>query len=461
MLRNMSIKITLFRLNPGPVILSLLLVAGLVSSALASGIALIDNSTKLQGNSYAGAAAVAEDASTVYFNPAGMMKIEGREVMSNIQLITSKTEFKNSGSTTVTTAPLTGGNGGQAGSTSALYALFFVHNLGDLAYGLGINSPFGTTTEYDSNWVGRYYSIDSTLITTNINPSIAYQVTDKISIGGGINVQYIDAEVSNAIDFGTLDDIGAFAGSGIPANALGLTAQQDDGLMELKGDDWSFGYNAGLLTDITDNTRIGLSYRSEIKHTIEGDADFTVPAAVEATLVPAGQFADTDAEAEVVMPASVSLSVNHDINEQWSIMADMTWTEWSSMPELRFDYDSNQADGVNTLNWEDSYRYSMGITYRTNEKLTLRIGAALDESPVPGDSDRSPRIPDEDRIWASLGGSYKFTNNLTGDLAYSHLFVDDPVIRKTATGEDLSRGALNGEYKSSADNVSAQINYRF
>ena len=167
-----------------------------------------------------------------------------------------------------------------------------------LKLGIGITPPFGLTTEYDSDWVGRYQAIESRLKTININPSVALKVTDTLSLGGGLNLQYADAELSNAIDFGLIGQI----------SGLGTQSQQIDGLVEVAGDDWSFGYNLGLLYEPSDRTRIGIAYRSDVTHDLKGDADFTVPNAAQ-PITATGQFVNTDAEAVLKLPDSLSLSI--------------------------------------------------------------------------------------------------------------------------------------------------------
>jgi long-chain fatty acid transport protein len=435
----------------------------LAGNAFGSGFALIEQSARLQGYAYAGAAAVADDASTVYFNPAAMTLLDGRLVTTGLQIVTPQAEFTNQGSThalqALTTVPLLGGNGGDSGQVGMVPALFYVESFDNgWSYGLGVNVPFGLTTEYDNGWVGRYHALKSEVKTININPSAAYRVNKNFSIGGGVSLQYIDAELSNAIDFGTLDAVDAF---GLGAGALGLTPQADDGKVTLTGDDWSLGFNLGLLFECNSgNSRVGLSYRSRIEHDLEGDATFVVPPAV-ALLQAAGQFSNSSVAATVELPASASLSLFHRFNQKVAVMGDITWTEWSTLPELRFDFGNNMPDGVTTLNWDDSYRYSLGMMYNANEKLTLRTGAALDETPIPNAALRTPRIPGEQRIWLSAGAGYQITDRLVIDGAYSHLFVETPRIAKTLSGEDVLRGGLTGEYEASVDIVGIQVSYNF
>ena len=145
-------------------------------------------------------------------------------------------------------------------------------------------------------------------------------------------------------------------------------------------------------------------------------------------------------------------------------MADVTWTDWSSLPELRFDFGNSMADGVTTMNWQDSYRYSLGAMYNVDEQVTLRCGLALDQTPIPDAASRTPRIPGEDRTWLSAGAGYRFTERLTMDGAYSHLFINNPKLDKqlgTPASENFFRGGLKGEYEASVDIASIQVNYAY
>ena len=416
------------------------------------------------GTAYAGGAAEASDATTVYFNPAGLTELDGTEGIVGVHVVIPQAKFTNKGSTFgLTGTPLTGGNGGDGGETKAVPHLYFSHRYSDnLVLGLGINAPFGLATEYDKDWVGRYHAIRSEVKTVNVNPAIGYKINDRISVGAGIDYQYIDAELTNAIDFGTIASVPAPFGPG-----LGLPPGSQDGYASVSGDDWSWGYNLGLLVKADEATRIGVHYRSQVKHSLTGDADFTVPAAV-AALATGAHLVDTGVRADVTLPSSVSLSVVHQIDDQWTVMADITKTNWSSLQELRFKFDSGANDGVTTLAWEDSMRMSVGSSYRpAGSHWIFRGGVAYDQTPIPDPAHRTPRIPGEDRIWLALGAGFRLSDAFTFDIGYAHLFIRDPAIEKP-TGffsdfgkENLTRGALNGKYDASVDIVSAQVSWRF
>jgi len=424
------------------------------SQAQAAGFQLIEQSVSGMGTAYAGAAALAEDASTVYFNPAGLTRLKAPQAIAALHIVVPQAEFNEKGSTHVLAGfggTLGTDEGGDGGVTGAVPNLFYSRPLSDkLFFGLGINVPFGLSTEYSKDWVGRYHAIKSELHTVNINPAIAFKINDDVSLGFGINAQYIEAELTNAIDFATIL---------FPA----LPLNTNDGYLKLKGDDWSWGWNIGGLFDLSDQTRVGVHYRSKIAHNVEGDADFdltTAATAVAAVAAP-GLFIDTDVKSSTTLPAMASMSIHHAINPKWAIMADISWTEWSRLKELRFEFDSIQPDGVTTLKWKDSYRYSIGTTYQASDRLIYRAGIALDETPIPNARYRTPRIPGEDRTWLAVGLGYKYSNRLSFDFGYAHLFVKDPKIRKTANGEDALRGGLNGDYDASTDILSAQLKWTF
>lgn len=201
-------------------------------------------------------------------------------------------------------------------------------------------------------------------------------------------------------------------------------------------------------------------YRSKIDHTLEGDANFYTPTAAAGFAQAAG-LVNTTATAEVSLPETVSISAYHAFNQHWAILADATWTKWSRLEELRIKFGSGANDNVTTLDWDDTWRFSLGGILKPTDPLELRAGVAFDESPIPNDERRSPRIPGADRIWLTLGGGYQFIQLIRVDLAYAHLFVDDPKINKTATGEDTLRGALVGEYDASVDIISASVSFQF
>lgn len=417
--------------------------------AAGAGYAIMEQGVAGLGNAYAGAAAAAEDASTVFFNPAGLTRLPGSQFLAGVHVVVPSARFTNRGSTDLTGQPLSGGEGGDAGSPLAVPNLYFSRQLGDRFYlGLGLFSPFGLSTEYNADWVGRYHAVKSDLVSLNINPALAWSVTEKLSVGGGISAQYLDAELNNAIDFGSI-----FGVLGAP----GMAPQQNDGFVTFKGDSWSWGYNVGVLYQFDGRTKAGAAYRSTISHTLKGDADFSGAPAFN----PTGRFLDTGVKARVTTPDSLSLSLWHNFSSEIAAMADVTWTNWSKLDELRIRFDNPaETDAVTTFRWRDTLRYSLGALYRPGA-WTFRAGVAYDESPVRDAAHATPRIPDKDRVWVAGGLGYKLSDAISFALSYAHLFVRDTTIDKSAVGEDRFRGALDGSYDSKVDIVSGELAWRF
>jgi len=440
-----------------------LVVALCAGTAHAAGFALIEQGVKGLGNSYAGAAASAEDASTIYYNPAGMTRLKGREFIAGLHVIDPSTKFSNSNSTTFTGAPLTGGDGGNAGVVGVVPNLYYSQELQNGYWaGLGINVPFGLSTVYDPNWKGRYQAVESKITTLNINPSLAYQFNDTLSLGGGVNLQYIDARLTQAVDFSAACLLGQLQGT-IPAptcTPAGLTTVQNpatDGYSDNTADGWSWGYNLGLLYEFSPATRIGLAYRSKIKYKVTGEGDFSVPAG-GASAVFGSTFADTSITSYITLPETLSLSGYHQLNDRWAVMADVTRTRWSRIPEVRISFNNPlKSAAVETLNWKDSTRYSVGASYFYNERWTWRTGVAYDQTPIYQTTDRTARLPDNDRRWLSFGASYKGSPGMSIDVGYAHLFVSNTPIDRTGALRDK----LVGSYNNSVDILSAQAVWDF
>lgn len=437
--------------------LSLLSIAVLFicADARAGGFALNEMSAASVGNAHAGGAAAAEDLGTIFYNPAGLMRMSGRQFMAVGSGIRPSAEFQNRGSVTSTGAPLTGGNGGDAGSWAFVPALYYAMDLApNMRFGIGLQTPFGLKTEYDGNWVGRYQALKSELKSININPTIAYKVNDQLSLGAGVSAQYIDVELSRAIDFGSV-----CAGTlGVPTCApIGFLPQARDGSVTVEGDDWGFGFNLGALYTLNERIRLGIAYRSKITHKLSGDARFTRPAGLPAPLAASPTFSDTGARASVDLPESLSVSGYMDIDPKWSVMGDVTWMRWSRFEELRINFDNGAPASVTPEEFRNTVRLAVAVNYRYNDQWKLRGGIAWDESPVR-DEFRTPRIPDNDRTWLAFGAQFKPSRQGTWDFGYAHLFVKDSSINKA---EPPVGGTLIGDYDSDVNILSVQYRHEF
>lgn len=455
---------------------------GLSNTTYAGGFALIEHGASGLGNAYAGAAAVSDDTSTVWFNPAGMSQIKGRESAFAMHILRTDTPWTDKGTTLgarLGRSPSSGPDTANPGGTTALPNFYYVAPItAQWSYGLSIGVPFGSSTEYDRNWKGRYNTVKSGVNVIDINPALSFKLSDKVSLGFGISLQRLSAELESAVDSGAvcLSLAGNNATSFTNADCFnaGLTpgVQANDGYGSITGDSTAFSFNLGALFTPRQGVKIGLAYRHSTSHELDGDVDFDVNAALQTVLasntVAAGQpltagiFNDVGAKAEIDLPATFSVSGAWEVNNKIELLADFTWTGWSSFSELRVTYDNPvQPDTLSVQDWEDVIRLSAGVNYQLNNNLTLRTGVAFDEEPIPSAQRRTARIPGNDRTWLSFGAGYQVSKNISFDVGYVHLFLDDTPIDNVNPESGGTALELRGEYEPSVDILSAQFNWAF
>jgi long-chain fatty acid transport protein len=434
--------------------------AVLSGGAQASGFALIEQNASGLGNAYAGAAAAAEDASTIYFNPAGMTRIPGRQAVGALHLILPSAKFSDTGSTAALGGFALGGNGGDAGGLAAVPNMYLSWQLDPKWFvGVGVTAPFGLATEYDAGWVGRFHALKSEIKTLNINPSVAYKVNDAWSLGFGVNWQKVEAEITKAVNYTAVA-----AAALIPGVPLGT-----EGSNKIEGDDDAWGFNLGLMFHPTPNTNLGFSYRSAMRYTLSGSAAFySRPAPLQAALVVpalANVIGDSPIDANLKLPASYSFALKHQVDPKWDVLFDATRTEWSSIKQLNIVRSNGfLLEGV-PFEWKNTWRVGLGANYRYNQEWTFKGGVAYDQTPT-SDVYRIPRLPDEDRTWLSFGAQYKVSKAGTLDVGYAHLFVKDPKLNLTgppALTPQLAagRGSLVGSYDNNVNILSAQYRHNF
>ncbi|HEX5363218.1 MAG TPA: outer membrane protein transport protein [Gallionella sp.] len=426
-------------------------VAGTLGSlsggASASGFALLEQNASGMGNAYAGGAAVADDASTIFFNPAGLSRLSGKQLVVAAHAIRPSAKFGNTGSTAAGFQTL-GGNGGDAGSWVGVPNAYFAMELSPkMKAGVGLNAPFGLQTQYDANWAGRFQAIKSSIQTVNLSPSFSYEITDAVSIGAGLNYQRISGELTSSTNYSAA----AFSVGGAGALAA-IGGAGVEGLSTMTGSDSAWGYNLGALFKVGEQTRVGVAYRSRIKYNLTGTVVFANRPAALAAAIPDGPVT-----LGVTLPESFSASVFHQIDDKWDVMADATMTGWSSFQQLKV-LRTNGATVLNVPeNWRDTWRIAVGANHHYSEQWTSRMGLSYDQSPVP-DAFRTARIPDADRFEIALGGQYKSGRNSAIDFGYAHLFVNNANI---ADRQGLAKGNLVGSYQNSADILSIQYTQNF
>ena len=434
--------------------LVLCLLAGTaLAPAHADSFAVNEYSASDLGRANTGRVTQTEDPAAAFGNPALMTKFDRPAASLVVSGILGTSDYEDKGSTGPLGAPLGGDTDGFL-SSEALPAGHLVYPLNDkVALGLSVTVPYGLSTDYDKTWPGRYQALTSELQTININPSIAYALTDTFSVGFGVSAQRIDARLTSAIDFGAV----CFSQVG-PATCAGagVVPQAADGMIEIEGDDWSYGWNAGLAWEPHPDWLIGLHYRSGIDQDLEGDANFTVPANAS-FLTASGAFTDTGGSAGLDLPASTELGVRWQATPRTTLYANAQWTEWSSIEELRVQFENPvQPDSVEELNYEDAGRYGFGGDYVINEAWTVRAGYAFDESPDQPQF-RTARIPDNDRHIFAVGTTWSPNADWSVDAAYNRVKIEDTDFDRTGNSGDR----VVGEFSGHADVISLSATRRF
>ena len=421
----------------------------------ASGFQLKENSVKSMGSAFAGSGVKTGDTSVVVNNPATMTQFEGTTVQADVTVIDLNYEFQGSG-TDALGQPLTGSNGGNAGDVTPVPALSIVHKLDNgLALGAMVSAPFGLKTEYEAGWVGRYFAQTSDVKVVDMTFSAALDIIpDRLSVGVGAIYSTADVTLSKAVDFGTL----LFANPATRPLPF-ARPQARDGFVEVQGDDSGFGWLAGVNLRPNDRFSIGLSYRSEIDYGLTGDADWTVPQDVAAVFgsspMTAPLFQDGGVTAQLTTPSITSVAATFDVTDRFMVMATWAETGWSSLREVRINFDNPDPDAVEPFEWEDTVFASVGAEYELNDAWTLRGGVASDETPTSIEH-RTPRLPDDDRLWYSIGATWQVSPALDVNLAYTRIEPDDPKVDIASGGSRIA-----GPFDGNANLFGVSAQYRF
>ncbi len=393
------------------------------TSTYGAGFQLQERSTVGLGRAFSGEAAIADDASVIASNPAGMILLDGTSISAGLSYIrpgaTARGSNVSAGGATA--------NSNDVGDEVVVPAFYISHKINnDLAIGLGSFTTYGLSTDYDFGPTGAGLPDTSTLESVNLQLSAAYRLNSKLTLGAGFNILYAD---------GTINNSPAAPGSGRVAN--------------IEGDDLGYGYNIGLLYEMSEKTRFGLHYRSKIDLKLEGDAS---------TDAPLPTLSNLDTTLSTTLPETIEFSAYHEVNDSWAIHGDIILTRWSRYNGLA---PLTPVAPVNAALaaegdpiWKDVYRFSLGTTHKYSDDLTLRAGIAFDRSPVSEES-RNLRIPDQDRLWLSIGASYAISENYNFDIAYTHIFIKDA---------DITPGpgqAYSGEVSGDVDILSVGISGSF
>ena len=421
--------------------------------AMAASFQLLEQSPAQLGKAFAGTASDPTDASTVFFNPAAMSRLDRVTLTAGINLVDVKADFNDDGST----YPGDTGNTEELGVIPNLYAVVPLSS--GFAVGFGVNAPYGLASRFGDTWMGRYAATDSELEVVNVNVTTSWALGDVFAVGVGVNYQTIEATLESQVDstFGIAPD------------------PSTDSSAKIKGDDDDFVLDLSVLLTPTESTSLGLLWREGGEFSLSGDATFNLnaicspgagyptgapPAPTTGTLCAGGLTALAgDIEADVALPDTLTFSATQWFSPAFALHLDVAQTKWSSIQEVRVVNTGNGAT-VDTLDlrYDDTMRYAIGATLKLSDSWTWRAGVALDEAPQTDPEHVSVRIPDADRTWLALGTTLALSDHLSLDFSYAHLFVDDVSLIET----DANSGrTLQGGFDSSVDILAAQVNWRF
>jgi long-chain fatty acid transport protein len=398
-------------------LLAFAFICGGITATFAGGFSNPYQSASAASVSNAGETAIAEDAATIFYNPAGMTLLRRPEGVLGSALVIPSTRFSN-GVSVDAVGDLIHGSGRTNPQPFSPPSLFATAPITDrLSIGLGLFIPFGQSTKYDDDWVGRYQVQTVSLKTVDIDPAIAYRVRDWLSIGGGLDVQYAHLVRANALDFGSLCFLVIGPGT---CPGIGLTPQHADGRLVADVDDWRVGYNLGVLIEPTDGMHLGVTYRSKVDHALTGTASFNVPLAAAPLTAGGTLFQNTTARTSITFPDVIAFGVSQRIDDRCTALLDVDWTLWSEVKRLTLAFGNPLQPSLSLpLNWHDSVRVAVGGLYRLSEDVELRAGVAYDQSPI-SDQFRTADLPDSDLVAISAGIEYRITASLRVTMSYTH-----------------------------------------
>lgn len=414
--------------------LGVLSLAAIPNQAQAGGFAVREQSSLFLGSAFAGSAA-GGDLSSSYWNPAAIATVPGTNSASHGALIIPDTEITGlPGSFGFGAFPASSGDiGDPALVPSSYFNIQQVNYDSNLFFGVSTNSPFGLVTKPDNtNYLGAELARRSDIFNVIVNPMAAYQLTPELAIGAGVQLSYIDATLKFA--------------TGTPGGPS----------TSFTGEDISFGGTAGLVWTPGPGTSIGVGYRSKVPHTFDGlfSSFAFVPVGPAVAVIP---FA-LPAKADLDLPEIVTVSFNQAVAPNMRLLGTFEWTNWSRLKELSVISTQTGAEiATIPVGWDDGYFVSLGGEFDYSKNITLRVGAAYEWSPVNTPTQRIVNLPDTDRVWVSAGATYKWSEAISLDLSYTHIFFEDGDIDRTS----LANHRFLGEVENATDIIGVSFKMKW
>jgi long-chain fatty acid transport protein len=415
-----------------------IVIALFAQDAWSTGFFINQQSVKGLGRVDAGNSAAADDISTIFFNPAGLIPFlgdnGGRAWAIETHVIIPRADFRDTGSTLTGggfTFPTGGRNISNPTDPTVVPSLYWATSLSrDAAVALSVNAPFGLAIDMGSDWFGRYDATEASLKTINVSLSGALRMSEQLSIGGGIDFQYANAQL----------------GAALPHPLGGA-----DGHVDTKGNTWTPGFNVGVLYSPTTRTRIGAHYRSGIKHDVRGTTEVSGLGPFDGV---------SNVRFNVDLPAIATIGFRHDVDSQLTLLGEAAWYDWSTFQEIRTRFDNGTPDAVRTTNYRDAYGFSLGADYKASREWTVRGGVHYDTTPTV-DAWRDTTVPDANRLWLGVGATWTIRPKLTVDFAFNHVFFRDTRINLTRQLPGGGSFTVRGDVSSVVNTLAASINYAY
>ncbi len=450
--------------------ISLVALGAASSSAFAAGFQVSEQSAASLGRALAGDGAFGDSAAVLANNPAAMSLLKGRNATFHVSYVDPTIEITGTSTGSILTDQPTAFVQDSATSGAVVPSMFATFEYNDkITLGIGAYSDFGFATEYDDNFVALELADLSDIVSININPSMSYQVNDQLSLGLGVSLVYMHAEISSTRYSGAASEMIALnpaTGQPVIDPSTGMPMMVPSpippgaNIQQLEGDDVTWGWNVGALYQFNDSARIGVSYKSEVDSKLDGD----VTSDINKGQAPGIPNWNQPGSVEITLPSILEVAAYLDVTENLALSASYYNIGWSSFDEIAPELEDGGYFPATPEHWNDSDRFSVGATYSA-DKWTFRAGVMFDESPVD-DEHRTLRIPDADRTWYTLGASYEVCGNCTVDFGYAYITGDKATIEEESplngqTGGLIGVGTVNATLDATGNVFSAGVNFKF